>query len=504
MKRIVKIALIVSGFLLSTLIIFVVIVFNRPGLMPPGQYHPRALFSELLGYKVHPWIKVDPARRYTLQVWGTRWPIFPDGRGYDDLMEEVIMKFRKTYPNVHIEYVLLPLGDIERAIEMAVENSTPPDVCITTFDPSLIGSGLVVPINMFLCGKPKDDIEATPVADFEPSSLKSVSIHNRLWAWPSWTEVKSWAGNAELLRLVGIDVERIMLYGWSYEDVLAMVNAFKVYGEGVEERYRKYGIVLDTTSTHTIDTLMEAGGKGLILSDDNELLWQGEVLRSGLSLLKRIKDAKGFPEPVHTMGEKMLELFWGGRAAVIGPVGPGFLKHVYERQARLDKGDLPSGGYPVEPILLPVPHPPGCPKSPCISLHTAIVFTCPGEGRFDTAYLAVKFGEMLAREEALWLAGGLPIVPALIRDRRHWLSLGGIPDGACRRFLISSSTSGIMVRNTSLLTKKKERLLRKEIINPMMRDFWGGVISPEEFDQRLSAYFQENRHLYPYLNKLSD
>jgi ABC-type glycerol-3-phosphate transport system substrate-binding protein len=490
-KLALKVAFIVLTILLLGVAISAVVVFNQPELMPPGPYHPRALLSELLGYRVHPWVKIDPAKQYTLRVWSTRWPIFRDGYGYDDLIEEVIEEFQKTYSNVNVEYVLLPLGEIAEAIEKAVENSTPPNICIAPFDPSLIESGLVVPINMFICDKPREDIRATPATDFELSSLKSVSLNNRLWAWPSWIAVKSWAGNAEILRELGINVERVMLYGWSHEDILAMVDTLRARQAGVSEQYRTFGLVLDTTSTNTLDTLMEAADKGLVFSQDGSLMWKGAVLKSSLSFLECVRLEKGFPEPVHMMNERMLELFWTGRAAVIGPVGSGFLRHVRERQERIAGSHLFRGIEAVEPVLLPVPHPIGGTSSSCVTLHAAVVFTCPGTSGADTAYLAVRLAEALARKEALWLAGELSIVPARCKDRQHAFSLATVPDGAGRRFLVGAATSGRMFRNLSSEIKEKERLLREQAISPMMDEFWRGTISPDEFDSRLSAFAEE-------------
>jgi hypothetical protein len=486
-----KAALVILIILLSGIIIYAIVVFNRPELMPPGFYHPRALLSQLKGYSVHPWVRIDPTKQYTLKVWSTRWPMFRDGYGYDDLIDEVIEEFQKTYFNVDVEYVLLPLDDVGKAIAQAVENSTPPDICMAPFDPSLVESGLVVPINMFICDKPREDIKATPAADFELSSLKAVSCNNRLWAWPSWIAVKSWAGNAEILREAGIDVERVMLYGWSYEDVLSMVDTLRVRQAGIPGQYRKYGLVLDTASTHTIDTLMEAAGRELVFSPDDSLMWQGEALKASLSFLGDVRERKGFPEPVHMMSEKMLELFWTGRAAVIGPVGPGFLRHVRERQDRVERGDLFSGKETVEPILLPVPHPTGFIGVPCITVHAATVFMCPGTSGADTAYLSVRLAEMLTRKEALWLAGELSIVPARCEDRKPGFGLSAFPDGAIRRFLVGVATSGKMCRNLSFMTKERERILKEQAISPMMDEFWRGVISPDEFDRQLTAFAEK-------------
>lgn len=490
LKKALKIVLAVLVVLLLGVAGAAVHIFNHPGLLPPGSYHPRALYCRFLGYHVHPWVEVDPTKEYTLKIWSARWPIFQDGYGYDDLIEEVIEEFQQTYANVDVEYVLLPLGEVEVAIEKAVENSTPPDICIAPFDPSLIESGLVVPINMFVCDEPREDIDATPAADFESSTLESVSIDDRFWAWPSWTAVGSWAGNAQILREVGIDVERVMLHGWSYEDVLTMVDALKERQIGVEERYRTYGLVLSTASTYTIDSLMEAAGSGVVFSQDGSLLWQGETLQSCLSFLKNIRTGKGFPEPVHMMDEKMLELFWTGRAAVIGPVGPGFLRHVRERQDRITKGTLFSGGREIEPVLLPVPHPIDSKICASITLHVATVFMRPEARGADAAHLAVRLAEALAGKEALWLARQLPVMPARTEDRERGFD-HAVLDGATWSFLSGAASSGKMYHNLSTAIKEKERLSKEQVISPMMDEFWRGTVTPHEFDQRLSAYAEK-------------
>ena len=269
-----------------------------------------------------------------------------------------------------------------------------------------------------------------------------------------------------------------------------MVDALRMQQTGVTERHRTYGLVLFTTSTYTLDTLMKAAGSGLLFSDDGSLLWQGEILQSCLSFLEDIRTKNGFPEPVHMMDDKMLELFWTGRAAVIGPVGPGFLRHVSERQDRITKGDLSFDKEAIEPVLLPIPHPTGREGCSCITLHAATVFACPDASETDGAYLAVRLAETLARKEALWLASQLPVVPARIEGRQYGFGLT-VPDGAGWRFLMGAATSGMVCRHLSAEIKEKERQFKEQAISPLMADFWRGVVMPHEFDRRLSACVED-------------
>lgn len=457
------------GFLVAACVVFV-----RPELMAPGPYHPRALYCRILGYDIHPWVRVDPARSYTLRVWSTRWPIFKEGYGYDDLIDEVSEDFRKVYPGVHVEYVLLRLDEIGSAVAQAVANSTPPDISIGPFDPSLVASGFVVPLDMFMRGKEAKDATADA---FEPCALQSVSLGGRAWAWPAWTAVQSWAGNAQILREAGLDVEKVMTRGWSYDDVISMARAVASRQAGVEERYRTYALVLDASSTSTLDTLMRAAGHGLVLDPDGRLAWQGPVLTSALSFLDRAREEKAFPKPVAKMGEQMLELFWTGRAAVIGPVGPGFARHVRERQAKIAEGDLPYAYKGVEPVLLPVPHPPGGHMATCVWVSAASVFRTPGRGAADASRLAVEFAQCLARKEALWLARELAVVPAHLEDRKQVLGMIG-PDGASERFLLATASSGTMCRHASTSLSEKEAEIRERVIMPALMAFWKGDLDP--------------------------
>jgi hypothetical protein len=188
------------------------------------------------------------------------------------------------------------------------------------------------------------------------------------------------------------------------------------------------------------------------------------------------------------MTDRMLELFWTGRAAVIGPVGPGFLRHVRERQDRIASGSVSSGEETIEPVLLPVPHPTGGMSSRCIDVHAAMVFACPGVGGEDSAYLAVRLAETLVRKEALWLAGELPVVPARTEDRKYGFDPATVLDGASRRFLLGAAATGRMYRNLSSEMKEKEKLLREQVISPMMDQFWRGALSPDEFVTSLSSF----------------
>ncbi|MGE5592488.1 MAG: ABC transporter substrate-binding protein [Betaproteobacteria bacterium] len=468
---------------LSILVVFgftgvVIAVFAEPELMPPGPYHPRAVYYALRGCRVHPWVRVDPVKSYTLKVWSTRWPLFRGGYGYDDLIDEAEAEFRALYPNVEVEYVLLRLDEIAQAIAEAVDNSTPPDVCVAPFDPSLVESGLVVPVDAFMDRSVADDAGAEA---FEPRALQALTVDGRVWAWPSWISVQAWAGNAQLLREAGVDVKRVMTFGWSYEDVLAMARALAARQAGVEERHRAYALVLETTSTASLDTLMRAAGLGLALEADGSLAWHGAPLVEALSFLEEARDEGAFPEPVSRMGERMLELFWTGRAAVIGPVGPGFARHVRERLERIARGDLPSAREGVEPVLLPVPHPRGGEANSCTSVTSVMAFKRPGPGGEDAARLAVEFARLLARKEALWLAKEMCVVPAHLGDRQRVLGMIG-PDGASERFLTLSAASGTACGHKSARLALMEKEVRARAIAPALAEFWKGALRARDFD----------------------
>ncbi|MCR4402386.1 MAG: hypothetical protein NUW12_06325 [Firmicutes bacterium] len=456
----------------------VVAVFNRPELMPPGPFHPRSLYYRLLGYPVHPWVRVDPARSYTLRVWSTRWPLFKDGYGYDDLIDEAEAEFRAVYPNVEVEYVLLRLDEIGRAIAEAVANTTPPDVVVAPFDPSLVESGLIVPLDAFLRGPAAGD---APAEAFEPRALHAMMVDGRTWAWPAWISVQSWAGNAQLLREAGVDVQRVMTFGWSYDDVLAMVRTLTERQTGVDDRYRAYALVFDAASTAAVDILMRAAGRGVVLNADGSVAWQGEPLASVLSFLEQARDEDAFPEPASKMGGRMLELFWTGRAAIIGPVGPGFARHIRERRERIIKGGSGAAYTGVEPVLLPVPHPPGGTVNACTSVTSAMVFRHPRRGGEDAARLAVEFARLLARKEALWLAREMCVVPAHLADREQVIGVIG-PDGASERFLIDSAASGVAQRHRSAELVIKETEVRREAIGPAIAEFWKGELRAGDFD----------------------
>lgn len=453
-------------------------VFVRPELMPPGPYHPRGIYYALRGYRVHPWIRVDPVKSYTLKVWSTRWPLFRGGYGYDDLIDETRAEFRALYPNVEVEYVLLRLDEIGEAIAQAVDNNTQPDVCVAPFDPSLVESGAVVPVDAFMDRTVAGDAGAEA---FEPRALQALTIEGRVWAWPSWIAVQAWAGNAQLLRKAGVDVERVMTFGWSYDDVLAMARALAAQQVGVDERYRAYPLVLETTSTATLDTLMRAAGKALAVNADGSLAWHGASLAETLSFLEEARDEDAFPEPVPRMGERMLELFWTGRAAVIGPVGPGFARHVRERLERIAKGEFPSAREGVEPVLLPIPHPPGGEANSCTSVTSVMAFRRPGPGGEDAARLAVEFARQLARKEALWLAKEMCVVPAHLGDRQEVLGMIG-PDGASERFLTLSAASGTPCGHRSARLALMEKDVRTRAIAPALAEFWEGTLRARDFD----------------------
>lgn len=452
-----------------------VVVWFYPHFMRPSVYHPRNLYYRLQGFPVNPYVPLNPDRTYALDYWDTAWPVlWEDEHRYQDFLDQAVRAFQKQYPNVTVNIRLARPGELEGNISQALNGRTPPDVYSGPFLPFLAANRRLVPVTPFLPLEERDL--------FAPPALAGVGEGGQVWAWPRWIEVYAWAGNARILASAGIDHNRVSREGWSRADFLAAARAIR--GDSRTTWEKPYGLVLDHSRPESFHQLMLGAGSPSLLTPEGAPRRTAPAVREVAGFLNVLWKERVFPADADRMPEKILDLFWTGRTAVIGPVGPGFLRHLSERLGRIREGDL-KGATPVDVTLLPVPGGPDAQPVVPLSVHALAVFRPRPAEDPARARLAVEFARFLITSAGPWLEAELATVPAYLPFHSAWrekLSL----DPPLIDFLLRGSATGTPFPFLSPPAARTEHRLWAEVVAPALRTFWAGNLDPETLERRIA------------------
>jgi len=372
----------VPAVLVSVLLLLAVcggVVYLRPELAPPGPLHPRYIVHEIRGDRIHPFIATDPHKMYSITLWDVRWPIFrKELYNYDEFVDYMVQGFTAVNPNVRVEIRLFDLATSSDELRSAIEAGERPDVLAGTFDPALAERGLLVDLSPFF-----DEAEA---GRFVPGALAPLVVGGRIYAYPRWFEPQYILANATVLARIGIDLDAIRRNGWTWQDVAGLGARFKSTDV--------IPLILDTSDPQAFETLVLSAGGGRAFDGQGTLVWSEHDLAPLVSVVGTLMKQGTLPSPPSRYRASQAELFWSGRAALLGPASSGFLRYVRERAGgavRAPSGESKIPGFDI--AVLPLPGKQGGRGELLGSLSSLMVFDC---GDRERARIAVDFARFLA------------------------------------------------------------------------------------------------------------
>ncbi|HHV78221.1 MAG TPA: hypothetical protein GXX40_01165 [Firmicutes bacterium] len=409
--------------------------------MPPSEYNPRNIYYRLKGYTVNPWIPIPRDRKYELSIWDVDWPIKWQGRyDYEEFLENFIERFKLRYPEINIEVKsnLFPLDQYTKTVEEAHGRGELPTVLAGPWVDSLLNAGCLVPLDPFLSRIDRSLLNEAAKA--------AVSKEEQLCALPCWLDIRCAVANPALLSQRGLDVDTVAFHGWTPK----------------EFKYIADLAVLDKGNVESVVDLAWTSMQG------------AEELTANLELVETLSKNrfKGFLDP-----------FWQGEAAVILPVGRGFLRHAIERSGIMEAKEV-SG---VEYRLVPLPAPTaGSPVYPA-RLDAVCVPGLIDGGDLPLLRLACELAVELARARS-WIASELKGVPASIADVPGWRLRSGIDEVNCQFLLRSLENLRIEATTPSTLPVQKRLLdaLRGELGLSLLQ---GGITAAQCVETLKSAWY---------------
>ena len=266
-------------------------------------------------------------------------------KGYEDLLKDLIAKYKKTHKNVDVKYEVLSWDQGDQKFDIALNAGTPPDIYYTTSQSKFVKTGLAIPLDKYLTSKDKDD--------FEKFALDRYKINGKQYGLPTWISTHCLAGEKTYFTDAGVDYKAIMENGWTWDefeqDLKKIQDTEKAKGKKV------YGFITEGKTDEMFRHFMMSDGLGTGLTKDSKFTFTGNGVVETLNYFKKLMDEGLMPKETAGIDtQKFQDMFNAGQGAVLGRVGPYQLNFNNNRNISIDQGK--TKGEKREMMLLPFPH----------------------------------------------------------------------------------------------------------------------------------------------------
>lgn len=267
-------------------------------------------------------------------------------KGYEDLLKDLIAKYKKTHPNVEVKYEVLSWDQGDQKFDIALNAGTPPDLYYTTSQSKLVKTGLAIPIDKYITAKDK--------ADFVPFALDRYKINGKQYGLPTWISTQCLAGEKTYFTDAGIDYKTIMEKGWTWDEFESDLKKISEV-ESAKKGKKIYGFITEGKTDEMFRFFMLANGLGTGLSKDGKFTLTGDKVVETLNFFKKLMDEGLMPKETAGIDtQKFQDMFNDGQGAVLGRVGPYQLNFNNNRNQSIDQGK--TKGEKREMMLLPIPY----------------------------------------------------------------------------------------------------------------------------------------------------
>jgi len=141
----------------------------------------------------------QPAKKTTVRFW-TIWTVEPR----KSTLEEIVRRFEKKYPNIHVEVNLVEPDAYKTAIRPAIGGDNPPDVFFVwsgEWHRNFIRGGKVMDLT--------DELKKDGWGDsFEPLGLQFFKYKGRYWGVPMFMQLKYMLYNKEIFAKLELPIPR--------------------------------------------------------------------------------------------------------------------------------------------------------------------------------------------------------------------------------------------------------------------------------------------------------
>lgn len=348
---------------------------------------------------IDPGHAIDARQSYRLTLWETpvHIPYRPDA--YQEALQGALLEFADRYPNVAVQVETVAGSQLEEKLQAALEAGDPPDVVALPWPrpPHRLQIPVTPYVGLIRQVAPKGSPENTP--PFFAAASEPWTFEGHLWAFPRWIHWEAWAGHQGDLLARGIDLEGIVRFGWTWNDVVNL--AARLQESGARE-----GIALEVTSPILYLQLMANAGWPW-WSGEGGVLWSREGLAEVARFLRELQGAQALGARPEASALRRVDRFAAEQSLLTAPVNAWLFRALQKRL-----GD--------EVALLPVPHHPQQHEVAWLVPSGYAVFRQQDYRGDGTLRAAMELASFLSRRLGAWTARHIGLLPATPDDLRQW------------------------------------------------------------------------------------
>lgn len=227
-------------------------------------------------------------------------------KGYDEFWSNVKSGFEEKYPNVTIEWVTAPYGEILNQVINMAGGGDRVDCVFSEMIwlPALEDAGLAAPLDEVL--------DADFLNDYYPNILEAHSINGKVYGAPLYVSPSLLFYNKELFKKAGLDPDAPPT---TYEEMLAMAE--KLSALKTDDGNKVYAFGQPTASVIVIGSSIQAFAAnfgGYVFDENGSLDVKNQGLTDALNMLKML-DEKGY-NPQNAKPKDLRNLFALGQLAM--------------------------------------------------------------------------------------------------------------------------------------------------------------------------------------------
>lgn len=227
-------------------------------------------------------------------------------KGYDEFWKSTKEGFEAKYPNVTIEWVTAPYGEILNQVINMAGGGDRVDCVFSEMIwlPALVDAGLAAPM--------KDVLDEDFLKDYYPNILEAHKVDGEVYGAPLYVSPSLLFYNKNLFEKAGLDPNEPPK---TYEEMLSMAE--KLSGLTTDDGNKVFAFGQPTASVIVIGSSIQAFASnfgGYVLDENGKLNVENEGLKDSLKMLKLL-DEKGY-NPQNAKPKDLRNLFALGQLAM--------------------------------------------------------------------------------------------------------------------------------------------------------------------------------------------
>lgn len=227
-------------------------------------------------------------------------------QGYEQFWNDVKTNFEKENPNITIEYVTAPYGELVNQVINMAGGGDKVDMIFGEIDwvPGLADSGLTVPITEVL--------PAEYLADFYPAILESFHIDGEAYGLPMYVSPYVLYYNKDLFEQAGLDPNKPPT---TYDEMMEYAEQLSALKDANGNKVYAFGQTTASVpvSGSSLNAMIFNYG-GTLLDEDGNLSIDNQGFRDAVEMLKTL-DEKGY-NPQNAKLKDLRNLFALGQLAM--------------------------------------------------------------------------------------------------------------------------------------------------------------------------------------------